>query len=61
MQHEGKLRKVIIPEIYEAVRWKISLLLSEELSSYCFDTDFWSSITQEWYLSFVIHFIDSNW
>jgi len=59
--HEGKLRKVIIPEIYDAVKWKISLLLSEELSSFCFDTDFWSSITQQSYLSFVIHFIDSNW
>jgi len=61
LPHEGKIRLSVGPKVIEALEWKIRQIMLNDVDFYCFDTDIWISSTQNSYLSFVVHFIDSKW
>lgn len=50
-----------IPSLYNEVREKIERNLLTEVTHFSSTTDMWTSRAQDPYISFTIHYIDSNW
>lgn len=58
---EKEMRQSVIPDIYVRVRQKVEELLNDSFEYCCVTTDLWNSQSQHSFLSFTVHFIDSDW
>ena len=58
---EKKLRQNIIPDIYARVKREVQTILKDAVEIFSATTDIWSSKSQNSFLSFTLHFVNSEW
>jgi len=61
LPHKDYFIRVAIPALYEDTRQKVLSTLKNGANYYSGTADLWHSCTSEPYLSFTIHYVDTNW